>query len=61
MTSRSSTIRRVAPHSLFWLLTADEQRERIRRLAAAGLSDATISTATGWRLQDVRRVVGGLV
>jgi hypothetical protein len=48
-----------APRELahFKLLTADEQLATVKRLAAQGLSDATIATITRLGVDDVRRLL----
>jgi hypothetical protein len=41
----------------FALLTADEQVERIRKLASSGMDERTLATVTGQSLTDVRRAL----
>lgn len=38
-------------------LTHDEQRQRIRELAASRVDDWTITALTGWSINDVRRAI----
>jgi hypothetical protein len=42
----------------FLLLDRAEQETAIRRLAASGMNDYTIATASGLNVEMVRRVVG---
>jgi hypothetical protein len=41
----------------FWILSAGEQRQAVRRLALSGWPESTISTATGLAIEQVRRIV----
>jgi hypothetical protein len=43
--------------SLFQLMRADEQRERILQLIDSRLPETTVSTLTGWSLEAIRRCV----
>jgi DNA invertase Pin-like site-specific DNA recombinase len=42
----------------FLLLDREQQESAIRRLAAAGMPEYTIATATGLSVEQVRRVIG---
>ncbi|MGO9267668.1 MAG: hypothetical protein ACLQBA_22755 [Candidatus Binataceae bacterium] len=42
----------------FLMLTADEQRAAIVKLAAAGMSDHTIASASGLAVEMVRKILG---
>ncbi len=43
----------------FLLLGPAQQREAIMRLAASGMSDTTIATATSLSVEQIRRVLAG--
>jgi len=49
-----------APRELayFLLMTPEEQEEAIRRLAASGMSDHGIASATRWNVGQIRHVIG---
>jgi hypothetical protein len=47
-----------AKMAYFLMLTRDEQVQAIRRLAASGLSDHTISAATQLSVEQVRAILG---
>jgi hypothetical protein len=42
----------------FPLLTPDEQRDRAHRMAAARIDERTISSLTGYSVEQIRRVLG---
>lgn len=42
----------------FLLLDRNQQAQAIRRLVASGMSEHTVSTATGLSVEQVRRVLG---
>jgi hypothetical protein len=41
----------------FNVLSQDEQKQAIRRLAASGQGPNTVAQATGWTLEEVLRVL----
>jgi ABC-type phosphate/phosphonate transport system ATPase subunit len=43
---------------LFLLLDHEQQRQAIQRLSTAGMSDATIASATALSIEQVRRILG---
>jgi DNA invertase Pin-like site-specific DNA recombinase len=42
----------------FLLLEPEQQRQAIQRLAATGMSDSTIASATSLSVEMVRRILG---
>ncbi len=42
----------------FMLLSADEQRAAIAKLAAAGMSDYGIAAASGLAVEMIRKIIG---
>ncbi len=54
------TQRQTVPRELLYFVLLDhvEQEEAIRRLAASGMSDHGIASATRWSVEQVRRVLG---
>jgi CRP-like cAMP-binding protein len=42
----------------FLMMSRDEQAQRIRRMAASGMSESLISSLTGYSVEQVRRVLG---
>lgn len=47
------------PELEHWVaLTAEEQREAVRRMAADGVSDYAISAATRLAIEQVRQIIG---
>jgi hypothetical protein len=44
----------------FLLLDHDQQAQAVRRLAASGLRDYTIATATGLTVEQVRRILNAV-
>jgi hypothetical protein len=53
-----STAKTDAKMLYFELLTENERREAIARLARSGMSDYGISSATGLAVEQIRRILG---
>jgi hypothetical protein len=43
----------------FWLLTHDEQRDKVRKLVASGMSRGAVSQLTGLSLPDIAGMLEG--
>jgi hypothetical protein len=54
----SCTDKPAGPMGYFLLLTPDEQAAAIRRLAASGLSDHVIASATRLSVEMIRTILG---